>query len=188
MDFLNLKPRPQIRCHQHHNSTYLRFHSFRGLHRPRHPAHPHSASGADLFHSQSAPGQPIMMSDHPGGSPPPMQTPPIMYQQQPNGMNYQQQPGMMMHQDPNQQQQMQQQQQMYGQPPPQQYQGGPMSPGQQQQQPQQAGGAMAPVDGSQFRTATAIPNLGMGPAPVDCPSCGKRGMTIISYHPGNTTQ
>jgi LITAF-like zinc ribbon domain len=111
-----------------------------------------------------------------------------MYQQQPNGMNYQQQPGMMMHQDPNQQQQMQQQQQMYGQPPPQQYQGGPMSPGQQQQQPQQAGGAMAPVDGSQFRTATAIPNLGMGPAPVDCPSCGKRGMTIISYHPGNTTQ
>jgi lipopolysaccharide-induced tumor necrosis factor-alpha factor len=104
-----------------------------------------------------------------------------MYQQPANGMNYQQQPGMMMQNDPNQQQ-MHQQQQMYGQPPPQ----AAMSPGQQPQS--MGGGGMPQNDGSQFRTATAIPNLGMGPSPVDCPSCGKRGMTRVSYHAGNTTQ
>jgi hypothetical protein len=110
---------------------------------------------------------------------------PMMYQQQPNAMNYQHQPGMVMQHDPNQQQ-MHQQQQMYGQPPPQQYQGGPAPQG----QPQHMGGGAGTVqnDGGQFKVATAIPNLGMGPSPVDCPSCGKRGMTRISYHPGNTTQ
>ncbi|ERF70700.1 hypothetical protein EPUS_02566 [Endocarpon pusillum Z07020] len=123
-----------------------------------------------------------------------MQTPPLahqgqqqpmMYQQQANGMNYQQQPGMMQH-DPNQHQ-MHQQQQMYGQPPPQQYQGGPTSPPGQGQQMGGGGMAQNKNDGSQFKTATAIPNLGMGPAPVDCPSCGKRGMTRVSYQAGNTT-
>lgn len=149
----------------------------------------------DAFISQNISAPPPMMTHHSDGSPPPMQSPPLqtppamvqqgqpmMYQQQPNGMNYQQQPGMMQH-DPNQQQQ-----QMYGQAPPQQYQGGPQSQGQPQQMQGGGGAGMAQNDGSQFRTATAIPNLGMGPAPVDCPSCGKRAMTRISYHPGNTTQ
>ncbi|EXJ67501.1 uncharacterized protein A1O5_09514 [Cladophialophora psammophila CBS 110553] len=40
---------------------------------------------------------------------------------------------------------------------------------------------------SQFRQAVAIPNLGMSPAPVDCPACGQRSMTNVSYHTGNTT-
>ena len=146
--------------------------------------------------SQNTPSSQAVTIGHPNGSPPPMQSPspmaqhqgqqPMLYQQQPSGINYQQQLGMMHQQDPNQIP-MQQQQHMYGQPPPQQYQGGPVPNG----QPQQMGGGVsnpAQNDGSQFKTATAIPNLGMGPSPVDCPSCGKRGMTRISYHPGNTTQ
>ncbi|EXJ91677.1 hypothetical protein A1O3_00227 [Capronia epimyces CBS 606.96] len=40
---------------------------------------------------------------------------------------------------------------------------------------------------SQYRQAVAIPNLGMSPAPVDCPCCGQRCMTNVSYHSGNTT-
>ncbi|OQV03768.1 LITAF-like zinc ribbon domain-containing protein [Cladophialophora immunda] len=39
----------------------------------------------------------------------------------------------------------------------------------------------------QFRQAVAIPNLGMSAAPVDCPACGQRAMTNVSYHTGNTT-
>jgi lipopolysaccharide-induced tumor necrosis factor-alpha factor len=108
---------------------------------------------------------------------------PMMYQQ-PNSMNYQQQPAMMQH-DPNKQQ-IHQQQQMYGQPPPHQYQGGPM--GYEMPQRILSGGSTAQDNGSQFKTATPIPNLGMGASPVDCPSCGKRSMTRISYHVGNTTQ
>lgn len=123
--------------------------------------------------------QPNMGFPLPSQSPPPMahQQQPMMYQQHPNGMNYQQQPIMMQH-DPNQQP-MHQQQQMYGQSPPQQIQGGTV-PGQHQHGAQQ-------TNGNQFKTVTAIPNLGMGPSPVDCPSCGKRGITRVSYHPGNTT-
>jgi hypothetical protein len=88
------------------------------------------------------------------------------YVQQPH-MTYQQNPGQpQMHQ-----------QGSYGMPPPQQqYQQQPM-------QPMQQGGG-----GTQFQTAVAIPNLGMGSAPVDCPSCGKRGMTRLEYATGNTTQ
>ncbi|OAP63355.1 hypothetical protein AYL99_02582 [Fonsecaea erecta] len=39
----------------------------------------------------------------------------------------------------------------------------------------------------QFRQTVAIPNLGMSAAPVDCPACGQRAMTNVSYHTGNTT-
>ena len=63
---------------------------------------------------------------------------------------------------------------VYGQPPPVQYQQNGYPPAQ-------------PVD-SQYRTAIPIPNLSMGSAPVDCPSCGKRGMTRLEYTVGNTTQ
>jgi len=54
----------------------------------------------------------------------------------------------------------------------------PSAPMPQQQMPAQA---------RQFQTAMAIPNLGMGAAPVDCPMCGQRAVTSISYHAGNTT-
>ncbi|OAL36114.1 hypothetical protein AYO20_04528 [Fonsecaea nubica] len=50
--------------------------------------------------------------------------------------------------------------------------------------PQQPGYRSA---SGQFRQAVAIPNLGMSPAPVDCPACGQRAMTNVSYHTGNTT-
>jgi len=102
-----------------------------------------------------------------GQSPPPMSPSqgPGPYVQQPH-MTYQQNPGQpQMHQ-----------QGSYGMPPPQQqYQQQPM-------QPMQQGGG-----GTHFQTAVAIPNLGMGSAPVDCPSCGKRGMTRLEYATGNTT-
>ncbi|KAL9623426.1 MAG: hypothetical protein Q9160_002319 [Pyrenula sp. 1 TL-2023] len=84
-----------------------------------------------------------------------------------------------------------------GSPPPMQqqwsYNSGQMGtpPAQPQQQPpfqQQQPMAYAPAAGSQYQTAVAIPNLGMGSAPVDCPSCGRRGMTRTEYVVGNTTQ
>ncbi|KIY03442.1 uncharacterized protein Z520_00133 [Fonsecaea multimorphosa CBS 102226] len=68
--------------------------------------------------------------------------------------------------------------------------------GQQQQQhpppqmqmpaQQQYGQYQRSVSGN-FRQAVAIPNLGMSAAPVDCPACGQRAMTNVSYHTGNTT-
>ena len=58
----------------------------------------------------------------------------------------------------------------------------------QQQQQQQQQQMMMPGQARQFQNAVAIPNLGMGAAPVDCPTCGSRAMTNISYHAGNTTQ
>lgn len=39
-----------------------------------------------------------------------------------------------------------------------------------------------------FRTATPIAALGRNGAPVDCPSCGNRAMTITNFVAGNTTQ
>jgi hypothetical protein len=41
---------------------------------------------------------------------------------------------------------------------------------------------------NQYQTVVAIPNLGMAPAPVDCPTCGKRAMTNTTYHSGNVAQ
>lgn len=43
-------------------------------------------------------------------------------------------------------------------------------------------------NGSNYRSAVSIPNLGMSAAPVDCPMCGQRAMTSIIYFVGNTTQ
>jgi len=67
----------------------------------------------------------------------------------------------------------------------------PQQPNQQQVFHPQASMQMPPqqMPGQprQFQNASAIPNLGMGAAPVDCPTCGQRAMTNISYHAGNTT-
>ncbi|KAH6971899.1 LITAF-like zinc ribbon domain-containing protein [Ilyonectria destructans] len=38
-----------------------------------------------------------------------------------------------------------------------------------------------------YRTAAPISALGRTPAPVDCPSCGQRGMTVTNFIVGNTT-
>ncbi|KAK2685479.1 hypothetical protein V3481_010684 [Fusarium oxysporum f. sp. vasinfectum] len=37
-------------------------------------------------------------------------------------------------------------------------------------------------------TAAPIAALGRSPAPVDCPSCGQRGLTVTNFIVGNTTQ
>ncbi|KKY25982.1 putative lipopolysaccharide-induced transcription factor regulating tumor necrosis factor [Diplodia seriata] len=54
---------------------------------------------------------------------------------------------------------------------------------QQQQQPQQP---QAPGS-QQYRTATPIANLARSPAPVDCPACAHRALTVTNYQTGNTT-
>ncbi|KAJ9652126.1 hypothetical protein H2198_008631 [Neophaeococcomyces mojaviensis] len=46
----------------------------------------------------------------------------------------------------------------------------------------------APQPQGQYQSATPIPSLGMSSAPVDCPVCGQRRLTSISYQVGNTTQ
>jgi hypothetical protein len=47
--------------------------------------------------------------------------------------------------------------------------------------PQQTGG-------QQYQNATPIANLSRGPAPADCPACGQRAMTNVSFETGNFTQ
>jgi predicted RNA-binding Zn-ribbon protein involved in translation (DUF1610 family) len=49
------------------------------------------------------------------------------------------------------------------------------------QQPMAGGG------GQQFLQATPIPALTRGSAPVDCPICGQRKLTSVSYEVGSTT-
>jgi len=39
-----------------------------------------------------------------------------------------------------------------------------------------------------YQTATPLSGLGRVPAPVDCPVCGQRSMTRISYKIGNINQ
>lgn len=103
------------------------------------------------------------------------------------------------YQDPNQhaqfqQNQMYQQPQMQqyaGSPPPQQPQGAYMSPqqtGQFQQQPMNPGMPPQQQSGTVYQTATPIASLNRSPAPADCPACGQRAMTNVSYEIGNTTQ
>ncbi|CUS12558.1 unnamed protein product [Tuber aestivum] len=53
---------------------------------------------------------------------------------------------------------------------------------QQQAIPMQQGGG-----GPQFLQATPIPALSRASAPVDCPICGQRRLTSISYEVGSTT-
>lgn len=115
-------------------------------------------------------------------------------------MHQQQQPPV--YTDPNQQAQFQQgqmyqqPQQYAGSPQPQQPQGAYMQPQatgfQQQQQPQQpqANPGMPPQQqsGTVYQNATPIASLNRSPAPADCPACGQRAMTNVSYEIGNTTQ
>ncbi|KAF2733072.1 hypothetical protein EJ04DRAFT_513509 [Polyplosphaeria fusca] len=111
------------------------------------------------------------------------------------------QPQPPVYQDPNahqyQQNQMygqpQQQQQQYGgSPPPQQPQGAYMSPqqtgGYQQHHAQQNPG-MPPQQpsGTVYQNATPIASLNRSAAPADCPACGQRAMTNVSYEVGNST-
>jgi lipopolysaccharide-induced tumor necrosis factor-alpha factor len=42
--------------------------------------------------------------------------------------------------------------------------------------------------GQMFQMATPLAALNMGGAPVDCPACGQRGMTAVSYEAGGTSQ
>ncbi|KAF2687167.1 hypothetical protein K458DRAFT_415436 [Lentithecium fluviatile CBS 122367] len=101
-------------------------------------------------------------------------------------------------QDPNQQQYQQPQAQMYGQPPQPSYAGSPppMQPQGAYIQPQQTGFDQPKVNpgmppqqqsGTVYQNATPIASLSRGPAPADCPACGQRAMTNISYETGNTT-
>jgi len=101
-------------------------------------------------------------------------------------------------QDPNQPQ-FQQGQPGYGQPQQPQYTGSPVP-----QQPQ--GGYIAPQEtgfdqtkghpgmppqaqsGTVYQNATPIASLNRGPAPADCPACGQRSMTSVSFETGNSTQ
>ncbi|KAF2197203.1 hypothetical protein GQ43DRAFT_381531, partial [Delitschia confertaspora ATCC 74209] len=93
------------------------------------------------------------------------------YPQSPD-MTGQQQPPI--YQDPNQPQ-MQQPQQMYQQPQMQYSQSpGPHAP------PQKQGGTV-------YQHATPIASLNRAPSPTDCPACGQRAMTTVSYEVGNST-
>lgn len=55
--------------------------------------------------------------------------------------------------------------------------------------PVQAPGIMfVQQGGPQYQMATPLAALNQGPAPVDCPSCGQRAMTAVTYEAGGTTQ
>jgi hypothetical protein len=40
----------------------------------------------------------------------------------------------------------------------------------------------------QFQTAVPLSSLNRAPAPVDCPSCGQRALTVTNLEVGNTNQ
>lgn len=42
--------------------------------------------------------------------------------------------------------------------------------------------------GTHFKNVTPLAVLGQGAAPVDCPACGQRAMTVVNTEVGNTTQ
>lgn len=65
----------------------------------------------------------------------------------------------------------------FTQPPPEQVKGHPQNPG---MPPQHQSGTV-------YQNAIPIANLNRSPAPADCPACGQRSLTNISYETGNTT-
>ncbi|KAK3203354.1 hypothetical protein GRF29_112g989606 [Pseudopithomyces chartarum] len=80
-------------------------------------------------------------------------------------------------------------QQGYASPPPQAHpQQGHIAPGADAkgQQPQ-PGMPPQQQSGTVYQTATPLANLNRSPAPADCPACGQRAMTNVSYETGNTT-
>ncbi|KAF1953658.1 hypothetical protein CC80DRAFT_569124 [Byssothecium circinans] len=108
------------------------------------------------------------------------QQPPV-YHQDPNQPQFQQN---QMHAQPQQPQQT-----FGGSPPPQQHQGYAL-PGQPQHPGLVAGNPGMPPQqqsGTVYQNATPIASLNRGPSPADCPACGQRAMTNISYETGNTT-
>jgi hypothetical protein len=90
------------------------------------------------------------------------------------------------------QQQFQQQQPVFQQQQQQQ----DIYPQQQQQIPQQQQLAQQqfvpqqfpPQQQQQLRTAVPIAALSRSAVPIDCPSCGQRAVTVISYRSGDNTQ
>ena len=110
------------------------------------------------------------------------QQPPV-YAQDPNQQQYQQQ-GQPMYAQP------QQQQSYTGSPPPQQPQGAYIQPQQTGFDQTKGHPGMPPQaqSGTVYQNATPIASLNRGPAPADCPACGQRSMTNVSYETGNTTQ
>lgn len=64
---------------------------------------------------------------------------------------------------------------------------GIVQPGQTQQQHGMMG-MMGQQQQSRYLQVTPIPSLGRGAAPVDCPVCGMREMTNVSFEVGNSTQ
>jgi len=83
----------------------------------------------------------------------------------------------------------QQQQPVYGYQPPLQHQGTLPQQVPGQQVPVQAGGPVYVQQAAgQFQMATPLAALNQGPAPVDCPACGQRGVTAVTYESGGTTQ
>lgn len=61
----------------------------------------------------------------------------------------------------------------------------------QQQQTQPIGQQQPPPpqpQQSQYRVGVPLSNLQDTAAPVDCPQCGTRAMTNVSFESGNTTQ
>lgn len=59
---------------------------------------------------------------------------------------------------------------------------------QQHQHQQQQPGVGASRPPMQYLTAIPLQSLSVGPAPVDCPACGNRGMSTIDYVVGQHTQ
>jgi lipopolysaccharide-induced tumor necrosis factor-alpha factor len=74
-------------------------------------------------------------------------------------------------------------------PYPQQSQGSD-APGKEFSEPQPEHHGAAPHQQSDqvYLVATPIALLNRGPAPVDCPACGRRALTTIEYESGMTTQ
>jgi lipopolysaccharide-induced tumor necrosis factor-alpha factor len=53
---------------------------------------------------------------------------------------------------------------------------------------QVAGQAQGQAQGRTYQNVTPLASLGRSAAPVDCPACGQRSMTRISFLAGNYTQ
>jgi lipopolysaccharide-induced tumor necrosis factor-alpha factor len=57
-----------------------------------------------------------------------------------------------------------------------------------QAQGQGQGQAQGQAQGRTYQNVTPLASLGRSAAPVDCPACGQRSMTRISFLAGNYTQ
>ena len=62
------------------------------------------------------------------------------------------------------------------------------APEQQQQQPQMQQQMYPQQQQQTYQTAVNLANLSEAPAPVDCPVCRHRALTVVEKHSGNTVQ